>query len=585
MLLYTKTHSLKLLTKAQSASLSRTTTPSRPILHIPKSSIYPLGAGTSTRPLFHSVSWTIQPEEAWVVTSTSSSGGAKTSLLQALTGHLRLQPPPSPSDGGLFPFLSDLDPHDHVHLLSFAHRPRSVGGAFYDFTARYGAVREEDKRTLRETFFPELAKPIHQLAVPDLSVHSADAKGPNEEGVSRRRRLFDKLSVELGLCQFLDLPVIALSNGQTRKARLIKALLDQPKLLILDEPLTGLDVSTRGQVLSLLQSLHNDNSPHIILGMRPQDPIPEWTTHLAMIRKDGTVHTGTKGEVADSVTGSVHQGWSPHPQTHHKHASEPTEAVIHLAGVNVTYGDRKVLKNIHWTIHLNTRWHLLGSNGAGKTTLLAMITGEHPQSYAQSPQLTLFSRPRAKWATPHLHARIGRVSPEMHNAFPRRRGMTVWDAVGTGFEGNFVPHGRLRVGYGTDGTQLEEGGEEERWRVRRLWDVIGALGPATWRGEETSEEEAKAFAEREFADLSGGEQSMVLLMRALVGKPPLVLLDEAWAGMDDGMVQAARTYLRDGGLEDGQACIVVSHWEEEVPWGREDGVKRFRLQNGLGTEE
>lgn len=227
-------------------------------------------------------------------------------------------------------------------------------------------------------------------------------------------------------------------------------------------------------------------------------------------------------------------------------------------------------------------------NGAGKTTLLAMVTGEHPQSYTQSSKLTLFSRPRAKWPTPHLHARIGRVSPEMHNAFPRRRGMTVWDAVGTGFEGNFVPRGRFRVGFGPDGGELEAGGETERWRVRRMWEVLRALGPAAWRGAPPSEDEAREaqdFAQRPFADLAPGEQSVVLLMRALVGRPPLVLLDEAWAGMDEGMVRAARAYLREGGLADGQACVVVSHWEEEVPWTREDGVQRFRLSDGSGRAE
>lgn len=218
-----------------------------------------------------------------------------------------------------------------------------------------------------------------------------------------------------------------------------------------------------------------------------------------------------------------------------------------------------------------------------------MLTGEHPQSYTQSSKLTLFSRPRARWPTPHLHARIGRVSPEMHNGFPRRRGMSVWDAVGTGFEGGFVPRGRHHVGFGADGSELEAGGEEERWRVRRMWEVIRALGPASWRGEaqgEAEAAEAQEFSKRVFADLSPGEQSMVLLMRALVGRPPLVLLDEAWAGMDEGMVTAAKAYLRDGGgLADGQACIVVSHWEEEVPWSQADGVKRFRLDNGFGQTE
>jgi len=76
---------------------------------------------------------------------------------------------------------------------------------------------------------------------------------------------------------------------------------------------------------------------------------------------------------------------------------------------------------------------------------------------------------------------------------------------------------------------------------------------------------------------------MVLLMRALVGRPSLVLLDEVWSGMDEGMVRAAREYLRGDGIGEEQAGIVVSHWEDEVPWGVEDGVKRFRLEGGEGT--
>lgn len=247
-----------------------------------------------------------------------------------------------------------------------------------------------------------------------------------------------------------------------------------------------------------------------------------------------------------------------------------------------------MLKNIQWTIHANSRWHLLGANGSGKTTLLAMLTGEHPQSYTQSSRLHLFSRPRAKWPTPHLHAQIGRVSPELHNAFPRRKGLSVWDAIGTAFNNDFVSRGRKRVGLGEDGNELEEGGEIEKWRLERMWHVLEGLGPTAWNPEGIKGEDKRVtlqeFAKRQFADLSPGEQSIVLLMRALVTRPPLVLLDEVWAGMDENMVDAAKKYLREGGLEDGQACIVVTHWEDEVPWGWQDGVRRFQLAEGHGRE-
>jgi ABC-type molybdenum transport system ATPase subunit/photorepair protein PhrA len=91
------------------------------------------------------------------------------------------------------------------------------------------------------------------------------------------------------------------------------------------------------------------------------------------------------------------------------------------------------------------------------------------------------------------------------------------------------------------------------------------------------------FAQRPFSELPAGAQSIVLLMRALVGRPPIVLLDEVWSGMDEGMVRAARAYLRGDGIGEEQAVIVISHWEDEVPWGVDDGVRRFRLVGGVGT--
>ena len=343
----------------------RYATEGHPIVHIPKSSIYQLGSGSSSTPLFRDVSWTIHPSDAWVVLSSGSSN-LKSSLLNTLAGHLRISPAPPPP-GGLFPFLHGRDPPDVVSLVSFAHRPRAAGGAFYDYTARYGAVREEDKRTLRDTFFPETAKPLDELAIPALHEHAHPSFTPLDERQQRLKQLlFEDLSEKLGLRQFLDLPLIALSNGQTRKARIIKALLDQPELLILDEPLSeyifvvsartvsdsplsaGLDISTRSLVLSLLRALHVANKPHIILGMRPQDPIPDWTTHLALIRKDGTVLTGPKDHILgkadrDGVTYSaVHLVQSSQQEAPRATTDDHSGALVHMAGVNVAYGDRKV---------------------------------------------------------------------------------------------------------------------------------------------------------------------------------------------------------------------------------------------------
>ncbi|THH14498.1 hypothetical protein EW146_g5833 [Bondarzewia mesenterica] len=471
----------------------------------------------------------------------------------------------------------------NVSFVSFAHRPNAAGGAFYDYTARYGAVREEDRVTLRQSMFPEEAGLIRD----SIQSFVVDEVHNNVEDKEERVRHFQEWVKNLGLQELLDLPLIALSNGQTRRARIVKALLKKPQVLLLDEPLTGLDVQTRSTLISLLHTLHKSCSPRVIMGLRMQDPIPEWISHLALV-SSGRVRTGQKEEVlAEVEEDNKRARESPHFVGTDKSAvkENPSKVLIDMRNVNVKYHERhaRVLKDINWTICAGDRWHLQGANGSGKTTLLSILTGDHPQSYTQrSPSsLTLFGTPRRSHATTTLRTRIGVISPELYNAWPRARDMSVWEAVATGFDGGFVPLGDRGLGVGLRG---ELSHEELEWRERRLWNVLEALGPQTW-GNEVKPESMEEFAYRKFSELPAGVQSMVLLMRALVGQPEIVLLDEVWAGMDESMIAAARRYLKEGGgVDEEQGVVVISHWEEEVPWGSEEGVRRFRLENGIGRE-
>lgn len=211
---------------------------SLPILHIPKSSIFALGDPNTAEPVLRDVSWTIQPHEAWAVLSF---GYSKKTLFDALTGHRRIHPPPPK---GLFPFLGLRDPTRHVGLVGFGHNSGARTG-FQDYTARYGAVRDEDKRTLRETYFPETAKPFDTLAMPDLYTPAQIDINSTSDKAREKQELFDKLMTQLNLTELLDLPVIALSNGQTRRARIARALLQQPSVLLLDEPLSELSQAPR----------------------------------------------------------------------------------------------------------------------------------------------------------------------------------------------------------------------------------------------------------------------------------------------------------------------------------------------------
>jgi ABC-type molybdenum transport system ATPase subunit/photorepair protein PhrA len=185
---------------------------------------------------------------------------------------------------------------------------------------------------------------------------------------------------------------------------------------------------------------------------------------------------------------------------------------------------------------------------------------QHPQSHTQR-HLHLFGMPRRRIATPAIAQRIGICSPELYNAFPRRsgsQGLTVRDAITTGFEGIFT---------------YRRPTSDQAVRVDSL---LEDLGPAAWAESPGSSVTAE-FGKRLFADLTPGEQSLVLFLRAIVNGPELLILDEAFSGMDERMVGVVTRYLRER-LGDQQSIVWVSHWESEAPWGDVDGVQKNSLE-------
>jgi ABC-type molybdenum transport system ATPase subunit/photorepair protein PhrA len=185
--------------------------------------------------------------------------------------------------------------------------------------------------------------------------------------------------------------------------------------------------------------------------------------------------------------------------------------------------------------------------GSGKTTLLSLLTGDHPQSHTQRApsSLNLFGKNRNKWATVQLKKEIGIAGMDVLNAWPRGRKMTVWDVVATGFDGGFISLGSKRVGNGLGEEEQQERVERVDEILRKWWEV-----QPHQRGEDLD-----TYAKRNFADLPVGEQSLVIVLRALVGKPKLVLLDEAWSGMDADTVKAVHAFLRSSGS---WACEISS---------------------------
>jgi molybdate transport system ATP-binding protein len=207
---------------------------------------------------------------------------------------------------------------------------------------------------------------------------------------------------------------MTLSNGQTRRARLARAMLAKPEVLVLDDPFVGLDAAARADLSALLGELVRDGK-RVVLICR-EDAVPGWVT--STLRMRGAEHAaGT--EAAGPAT--------PRPNAP---AVGPSDPVIALTDVTVAHAGHTILDRVSWTVRGGERWALLGPNGSGKTTLLSLLCGDHPQAYAND--VRLFGRRRGTGETIwDVKRNVGLLSPEFHLYF--RAPLAADRAAATGY--------------------------------------------------------------------------------------------------------------------------------------------------------
>ena len=340
-----------------------------------------------------------------------------------------------------------------------------------------------------------------------------------------RRQLQQQLYRLFHLEPLLHEYVISLSSGELRKFQLTKTLFARPRLLIMDNPFIGLDAETRDQLKELLLLVANEQDIHIVLVMSKTDDIPDFVSEVKWFPDD----TPPKDVPDDVLSATVRDAILSLP--YHDNDYD-CERVIDMHHVSIRYGKRTILNDLDWTVMNGERWALLGQNGSGKSTLLSLVCADNPQSYACD--ITLFDRPRGSGETIwDIKKHIGYVSPEMHRSYKRN-----------------LPCIRIVASGLMDSIGLYAVPNEQDYERCRWWMNIFGISH---------------LADRPFLQLSSGEQRLVLLARAFVKDPQLLILDEPLHGLDLYNRKLVRSIIETFCQRRGKTLIMVTHYREELP--------------------
>lgn len=353
-----------------------------------------------------------------------------------------------------------------------------------------------------------------------------------------RRALQQHIYKLFHLESLLDKYIILLSSGELRKFKLASSLFTDPRVLIMDNPFIGLDAETRDQLKELLATLSEERQLQIILVLSKSDEIPEFITHVVEVREMRVLPKITRETYLQSrppfptrlLSDKKAQEILNMPTN--QLAAATSQEVIRFNNVSIRYGSRTILKDLTWTVNQGERWALSGQNGSGKSTLLSLVCADNPQRYACD--ISLFGHKRgfgnSIW---DIKKHIGYVSPEMHRSY--RQDIPAIRIVASGLQ---------------DTIGLYTKPKETEYAVCRQWMDIFGIGH---------------LAERTFLKMSSGEQRLVLLARAFVKDPDLLILDEPLHGLDNYNRRLVKDIIETFCQRPGKTLIIVTHYQEELP--------------------
>lgn len=318
----------------------------------------------------------------------------------------------------------------------------------------------------------------------------------------------------------------SMSSGEQKKALLNHLISQQPNFMVLINPFDNLDIESQQRLNQDLITISRTTSLVQVLS-RQKDILPN-TTDFFRLEDDQLIPYKTpeafwKANLKSKTNFKGHIPAPIHPMP------IAMDTLVKFKNVSVSFEGRQVLNQINWTVKKGEFWQLIGPNGSGKTTMLSMITGDSHKGYGQN--LVLFGQRKGSGESVWDHKKnIGYYTPAMTDKFGGYH--SVENMIISGFYDS--------IGLYNTPTDHEK-------RVASAWlDVL----------------QLQDKKHAQFFELSQGQKRLVMTARAMVKHPPLLILDEPTAGLDDANAELFIALVNKIAKESESAIVFVSHRKE-----------------------
>ena len=461
------------------------------------------------RGILGGISWRLRADEHWAV--MGANGAGKSTFLKLIKGDLW----PDHRSGGR-----------RTYYLTGRAQESPVGArediAFVSPEAQDSYARNQwdlsGKEVVYTGFFHSVW--LHQE--------------PDAEQRAYADRVIHLLKLEeLGAKGFL-----AMSEGEARKVLIARALVCRPRILLLDEFTSGLDIPSRGKILRLMERIAHSGTQVVCTAHRVNELIPS-ISHVLFLKEGRILLQGKREEVLvpENVSVAVGDVFPPAVGTTRKNAPTPVKHptrhvpyLVKIRAADVYVEGKKILERINWQIGCDENWAVLGRNGAGKSTLLKLIRGDlHP---AFGGEVRRFGGEKAADIR-NMKKRIGYVSSELQASYDHP--LTGEEVVQSGFFSS--------VG-------LYEGVTGAQKRIARKWIRFFCR---------------ESHAEKDVRSMSYGEFRKLLMARAMVNDPDLLILDEPCSGLDMAARQDVLATLDKLSRTRTRIILVTHHLEDLIP--------------------